>query len=154
MPTTKTARATTAASPDHDARQFWCVIFGHFVRHEMNRIRNLRRTQRAPRNTLNQVRPVPVETPDSHDADLSLVRHKLDLLTHNHLAISRLPLCLKKSEFSGLVRHPAVRLDSGLVLCLQSNRGSPDTRDVLPVTRRSSALRRKGYNLCTWPLDH
>ena len=53
MPTTKNAQATTAASIDHDALQFWCVMFSHFVRHELNRIISLPHMYTAPAKTLN-----------------------------------------------------------------------------------------------------
>jgi hypothetical protein len=50
--------------------------------------------------------PLTLRTPDSNDADLPLVRHECGLVAHNHPAINRLPLCPKKCEISGLVRHP------------------------------------------------
>jgi hypothetical protein len=80
MPTTKSARATTAASTDHDALQFWCVMFGHLVRHELNRIIRLPYMHTAPLKTLN-----PELTPDTvpGGADLSLVRHLPRRLAHN-----------------------------------------------------------------------
>jgi hypothetical protein len=113
MPTTKTAQATTAASIDHDARQIWCVISSHFVRHEMNRINDLRRTHRAPpddeRHTTTNDERRNRETTDSSGADLCFVRHSRRLLTHNPLTMTSLPLCPKKGGISGLVRHPCAR---------------------------------------------
>jgi hypothetical protein len=46
------------------------------------------------------------KAPDLSGADLSFVRHLPRRLTHNFLTMNRLPLCLKKPGFSGLVRHP------------------------------------------------
>jgi hypothetical protein len=53
MPTTKNTRATTAASTDGDALQFWCVTFSHLVRHQLNRIIRLPYMHTAPPKTLN-----------------------------------------------------------------------------------------------------
>jgi hypothetical protein len=47
-------------------------------------------------------------TPGSGGADLSVVRHLRHRLTHNFITMSRLRLCLKKVEISGLVRHPSL----------------------------------------------
>jgi hypothetical protein len=52
MPTTKNARAITAASNDGDALQFWCVTFSHLVRHQLNRIMSLPHMHTAPPKTL------------------------------------------------------------------------------------------------------
>jgi hypothetical protein len=105
MPTTKNARATTAASTDGDALQFQCVTFSHLVRHQLNRIIRLPYMHTAPPKTLN-----PELTPDTvpGGADLSLVRHLCRRLTHNLITMNRLPQCLKKVEISRLVRHPCL----------------------------------------------
>jgi hypothetical protein len=102
MPTTKNARATTAASPDGDALPFECVTFSNLVRHQLNRIIRLPYMHTAPQKNLN-----PELTPNTvpSGADLSLVRHLCHRLTHNLIAMNRLPLCLKKVEISGLLRH-------------------------------------------------
>ena len=102
MPTTNNARATTAALTDGDALQFWCVTLNHLVRHQLNRIIRLPHMHTAPPITLN-----PELTPNTvpSGADLSLVRHLCRRLTHNLIAINRLPLCLKEVETSGLLRH-------------------------------------------------
>ena len=103
MPTTNGARATTAASTDGDALQFECVTFSHLVRHQLNRIMRLSYMHTAPPKTLNPEQTLNTVT---GGADLSLVRHFRRRLVHNLLAMNRLPLCLKKVEISGLVRHP------------------------------------------------
>src|ERR1039457_866304 len=102
MPTTKNARATTAASTDGDALQFQCVTFSHLVRHQLNRIIRLPYMHTAPHKTLN-----PELTPNTvpSGADLSLVHHLCRRLTHNLITMNRLPLCLKKVEISGHLRH-------------------------------------------------
>src|ERR1039457_581348 len=96
MPTPKTARATTTASTNHDARQFSCVSRGQILRQEMNRIIDLRRTHHAPRKL----------TPDTAPrvAHLSFVRPKHPRPTHNSFTLSTLPLCLHKHDFLGLLR--------------------------------------------------
>jgi hypothetical protein len=105
MPTTKNARATTAASTDGDALQFGCVTFSHLVRHQLNRIISLTHIYTSPPQTLK-----PELTPNTvpGGADLSFVRHLRRRLAHNLIRMSRLPLCLKKAGISGLVRHPCV----------------------------------------------
>jgi hypothetical protein len=105
MPTTKNARATTAASTDGDALQFWCVTFSHLVRHQLNRIMSLPHMHTAPPKTRNS-ELTPSTVPSG--ADLSLVRHFRRRLTHNLITMNRLPLCLKKVEISGLLRHPCL----------------------------------------------
>jgi hypothetical protein len=130
MPTTKNARATTATSTDGDALQLWCVMFGHLVRHELNRIIRLPYMHTAPPKTLN-----PELTPDTFPsgADLSLVRHLCRRLTHNLITMNRLPLCLKKVEISGLLRHPCA--------------GNPNSlsHNPQPTTRRATS--RLSHNL-------
>jgi hypothetical protein len=130
MPTTKTAQATTAASIDHDARQIWCVISSHFVRHEMNRINDLRRTHRAPpddeRHTTTNDERRNRETTDSSGADLCFVRHSRRLLTHNPLTMTSLPLCPKKGGISGLVRHPSFPASTSRL---------PTTHNLQPTSR-------------------
>jgi hypothetical protein len=102
MTTTKNARATTAASTDGDALQFRCVTFSHLVRHQLNRIIRLPHMHTMPPKTLNpELAPNTVPS----GADLSFVRHFCHRLTHNLITMNCLPLCLKKVEISGLVRH-------------------------------------------------
>jgi hypothetical protein len=50
----------------------------------------------------------PRKTPDSSDADLSLVRHPGLFPTDNSLTMNSLSLCLKKLGISGPVRHPSL----------------------------------------------
>src|ERR1039457_275832 len=49
--------------------------------------------------------PPPLQTTDPGGANLSFVRHLRHYLTRNPITMNRLPLCPKKAEFSGPVRH-------------------------------------------------
>src|ERR1039457_7232613 len=64
---------------DHDALQFWCVMFRHLVRHELNRIISLPHMHTAPPKTLN-----PELTPNTvpSGAHPSFVRHLRRRVTH------------------------------------------------------------------------
>jgi hypothetical protein len=137
MPTTKSARATTATSTDGDALQFWCVTFSHLVRHQLNRIIRLPHMHTAPPKTLN-----PELTPDTvpGGADLSLVRHLPRRLTHNLITMNRLPLCLKKVEISGLVRHPCLGNPHSLFHNPQSSTHNPARDARLPFVRHSRPI--------------
>jgi hypothetical protein len=87
-----------------DASRLRCVARAQNMRREPSRINDLHRTHRAPPNDERRNR----KTPGSSGADLSVVRHLRHRLTHNFLTMNRLPLCPKKGEISGLVRHPCV----------------------------------------------
>jgi hypothetical protein len=108
MQTTKTAQPTTA-SIDGDALQFECVTFSHFVRHQLNRIMSLPYMHTAPRKTRNAALNTQSQQPSpSRGADLSFVRPKHPLSTHNPIPLSSLPLCQHKHDILGLLR-PSIR---------------------------------------------